>query len=70
VGGAPKEVTVTNVNNFIIIVASVICCGCIIFCISKLPSGKNDEKFEGSMKAAMSLIVMTVVLGILITIGS
>ena len=69
VGGAPKEVTVTNVNNLYLIVASVFAAVALFFAFSKLPSGKNDEKFEGSMKAAMSLIVMTVVLGLLITIG-
>jgi FHS family L-fucose permease-like MFS transporter len=69
VGGVQKEVTVTNINNLYLIVASVFAAVALFFSFSRLPSGKNDEKFEGSMKAAFSLIIMTVVLGILITIG-
>lgn len=69
VGGEQKEVTVTNVNNLYMIVAAVFAAVALFFTFSKLPSGKNDEKFEGSMKAAKSLIALTLVLGILITIG-
>lgn len=69
VGGEHKEVTVTNVNTLYLIVAAVFAAVAIFFAISKLPAGKDDAKFEGSMKAAMSLIIMTVVLGILITVG-
>ena len=69
VGGVHKEVTVTNVNTLYLIVAAVFAIVAMFFAFSKLPSGKNDEKFEGSMKAAFSLIAMTVILGILITIG-
>ncbi|MBS1574936.1 MAG: MFS transporter, partial [Bacteroidetes bacterium] len=69
VGGEHKEVTVTNINNLYLIVASVFAAVALFFAFSKLPSGKDDAKFEGSMKAAFSLIAMTVVIGILITIG-
>jgi FHS family L-fucose permease-like MFS transporter len=69
IGGAHKEVTVTNVNTLYMIVAAVFAAVALFFSISKLPSGKNDEKFEGSMKAAMSLISMTAILGVLVAIG-
>ena len=69
VGGVQKEVTVTNINNLYLIVASVFAAVALFFAFSKLPDGKDDAKFEGSMKAAFSLITMTVILGVLITIG-
>lgn len=69
VGGEYKEVTVTNVNNLYLIVASVFAAVALFFTFSKLPAGKNDEKFEGSMNAAKSLIIMTVIIGILIAVG-
>jgi len=69
VGSQQTEVTVTNINNLYMIVAAVFAAVALFFSFSKLPSGKNDEKFEGSMKAAFSLIIMTVILGLLIAIG-
>ncbi|HVZ57240.1 MAG TPA: MFS transporter [Chitinophagaceae bacterium] len=69
VGGEHKEVTVTNINNLYLIVASVFAAVALFFAFSKLPAGKDDAKFEGSSKAALSLIIMTVVIGILITVG-
>jgi len=69
VGGEHKEVTVTNINNLYLIVAAVFAAVALFFAFSKLPSGKDDAKFEGSMKAAMSLIAMTAVIGILIAVG-
>ena len=69
VGAAQKEVTVTNINNLYLIVASVFAAVALFFAFSKLPSGKDDAKFEGSAKASFSLITMTVVIGILITVG-
>src|SRR5436853_1617504 len=69
VGAQQKEVTVTNINNLYMIVAAVFAAVALFFSFSKLPSGKNEEKFEGSIKPAFSLIIMTVTLGILITVG-
>jgi FHS family L-fucose permease-like MFS transporter len=69
VANQSANVTVTNVNNLYLIVAVVFAAVALFFLFSKLPDGKNDAKFEGSMKAAFSLIAMTVVLGVLITIG-
>ncbi len=69
VGGAPKEVTVTNINNLYLIVAGVFAAVALFFAFSKLPAGKDDAKFEGSMKAGFSLIALIAVLGILITVG-
>jgi MFS transporter, FHS family, L-fucose permease len=64
-----KEVTVTNINNLYLIVASVFAIVALFFTFSKLPAGKNDEKFEASRKASFSLIAMTVLIGLIITIG-
>ncbi|MCW3120448.1 MAG: mannose transporter, family [Chitinophagaceae bacterium] len=69
VGGEPKEVTVTNINNLYLIVASVFAAVALFFLFSRLPEGKDDAKFEGSSKASFSLIIMTVILGLLITVG-
>jgi FHS family L-fucose permease-like MFS transporter len=69
VGNQSANVTVTNVNNLYLIVAVVFAAVALFFLFSKLPDGKNDAKFEGSMKAAFSLIAMTVMLGVLVTIG-
>ncbi|MEO8710730.1 MAG: MFS transporter [Parafilimonas sp.] len=69
VGAAQTTVTVTNINNLYLIVAAVFAAVALFFLFSKLPDGKNEAKFEGSTKASFSLITMTVVLGILITIG-
>jgi MFS transporter, FHS family, L-fucose permease len=64
-----KEVTLTNINNLYLIVAAVFAAVALFFTFSKLPSGKNDEKFEASRKAAFSLITMTVLIGLVITLG-
>ena len=69
VGGEHKEVTVTNINNLYLIVASVFAAVALFFLFSKLPDGKDDAKFEGSSKASFSLISMTVVLGLLVSVG-
>jgi MFS transporter, FHS family, L-fucose permease len=69
VGGEHKDVTVTNINTLYLIVAAVFAAVALFFAFSKLPSGKNDERFEASRKAAFSLIVMTVLIGIIITVG-
>ena len=67
--GANKTVTVTNINTLYLIVAGVFAAVAIFFAISKLPDGKNDEKFEKANKAAGSLLLMTGVLIGLIIIG-
>ncbi len=51
------------------IVAAVFALVAIIFAISKLPSGKNDEKFERAAKASRSLLVMTLLILGIITLG-
>ncbi len=68
VGGEDvKNVTVTNINTLYLIVAGVFAAVAIFFAISKLPSGKNDEKFEKANKAAASLSIMTaVIIGVII----
>lgn len=68
-GAGIKEVTVTNINTLYMIVAAVFAAVALVFSFSKLPEGKNDAKFEASMKAAFSLISMTVAIGIIIIIG-
>jgi FHS family L-fucose permease-like MFS transporter len=71
--GTPQSgnanVTVTNINNLYLIVAGVFAAVALFFLFSKLPDGKDDSKFEGSRKASFSLITMTVLIGIVITIG-
>lgn len=62
-------VTVTNINVLYLIVAGVFASVAIFFSISKLPDGKNDEKFEKANKAAGSLLVMTLLIGAIIVIG-
>jgi FHS family L-fucose permease-like MFS transporter len=69
VGGGDKIVTVTNINTLYLIVAGVFAAVALFFLFSNLPEGKNDAKFEGSSKAALSLITITAVIGILIVIG-
>jgi len=66
-GSGDKEVTVTNINTLYMIVAGVFAAVAIFFAVSKLPSGKNDEKFEKANKAAGSLSIMTaVIIGVII----
>jgi MFS transporter, FHS family, L-fucose permease len=65
VGASKSVVTVTNINTLYLIVAGVFLTVALFFMFSKLPSGKNDEKFEKGNKAAGSLLLMT---GIIIAI--
>lgn len=69
VGNATKVVTVTNINTLYLIVAGVFFAVALFFSFSKLPSGKNDDKFEKANKAAGSLLLMTGVIIILILVG-
>ncbi|GAO45341.1 MFS transporter [Flavihumibacter petaseus] len=69
VGGEHTEVTVTNVNNLYMIVAGVFAAVALFFAFSKLPDGKNDEKFEKASKASRSLLMMTGAIGALIVLG-
>ena len=64
-----KEVTITNINNLYLIVAGVFLAVAIFFALSKLPAGKNDDKFEKANKAAGSLMMMTASIVVLIIIG-
>ena len=67
VGAKDVVVTVTNINTLYLIVAGVFAVVAIFFAISKLPDGKNDEKFEKANKAAASLSMMTaMIIGIII----
>jgi len=71
--GTPRNssasVTVTNIDNFYLLVACVFAAVALFFTFSKLPSGKDDAKFEASKKAAFSLILMTFFLIVIIVIG-
>ncbi|MDB5211007.1 MAG: mannose transporter, family [Sediminibacterium sp.] len=71
--GAPTDkdvvVTVTNINVLYMIVASVFAAVAIFFALSKLPDGKNDEKFEKANKASSSLLIMTLLIGAIIVVG-
>jgi MFS transporter, FHS family, L-fucose permease len=67
VGAKDVVVTVTNINTLYLIVAGVFAAVAIFFAFSKLPDGKNDEKFEKANKAAASLSIMTaVIIGVII----
>lgn len=68
VGGEDvKNVTVTNINTLYLIVAGVFAAVAIFFAISKLPEGKNDEKFEKANKATASLSIMTAaIIGVIV----
>ena len=61
--------TVTNINNLFLIVAGVFAAVALFFTFSKLPAGKDDDRFEGSRKASGSLILMTLLIGVIIVIG-
>ena len=50
VGSSVKEVTVTNINTLYMIVAGVFLAVALFFAFSKLPDGKNSEKFEKGNK--------------------
>lgn len=68
VGSSVKEVTVTNINTLYMIVAGVFLAVALFFAFSKLPDGKNNEKFEKGNKAAGSLLLMTgLVIAVIIT---
>lgn len=68
VGASDTVVTVTNINTLYLIVAGVFLTVALFFMFSKLPSGKNDEKFEKGNKAAGSLLLMTgIIIAIIIT---
>ncbi len=69
IGNAAKEVTVTNINNLYLIVASVFALVALIFTFSKLPAGTDDAKFEASKKASISLITLTLLVLLVILIG-
>src|SRR5688500_2041478 len=69
VGSEVKEVTITNINTLYLIVAGVFLAVAIFFATSKLPAGKNDDKFEKANKAAGSLMIMTASIVVLILIG-
>jgi FHS family L-fucose permease-like MFS transporter len=66
---AAANATVTNINSLFTIVACVFAAVALFFTFSKLPAGKDDEQFEGSYKASWSLILMTVLIGVIITVG-
>lgn len=69
IGGDHAEVTVTNINILYMIVAGVFALVALFFAFSKLPDGKNDEKFEKANKAAASLTIMTLLIGAIIVVG-
>lgn len=64
-----KEVTVTNINTLYLIVAGVFTAVAIFFAVSKLPAGKNDDKFEGAHKASAALLTMTGIIIAVIIVG-
>ena len=69
VGSSNANVTVTNINTLYLIVAGVFLAVAIFFAVSKLPDGKNDEQFEKANKAASSLLIMTLLIGLVIITG-
>ncbi|KIC91834.1 MFS transporter [Flavihumibacter sp. ZG627] len=69
VGAEVAEVTITNINTLYLIVAGVFAAVALFFAFSKLPEGKNDERFEKANKAAGSLLLMTGVILAIILIG-
>ncbi|HEY8968037.1 MAG TPA: MFS transporter, partial [Puia sp.] len=69
VGGDASKATVTNINNLFLIVAAVFAAVALFFTFSRLPAGKDDDRFEGSYKASRSLILMTLLIGIIILVG-
>ncbi|HEY4335506.1 MAG TPA: MFS transporter [Puia sp.] len=69
VGGDASTATVTNINNLFLIVACVFAAVALFFTFSGLPAGKDDDRFEGSTKASMSLILMTALIGAIIALG-
>lgn len=69
VGNSHKEVTVTNINNLYLIVAGVFAAVALFFAFSKLPAGKNDDRFEKANKASGSLMLLTGVIIVMIIVG-
>jgi len=69
VGGDASKATVTNINNLFLIVACVFAAVALFFTFSGLPAGKDDDRFEGSRKASLSLILMTALIGVVIVLG-
>ncbi|HWB28212.1 MAG TPA: hypothetical protein VG738_22220 [Chitinophagaceae bacterium] len=71
--GTPRNssatVSVSNIDNFYILVACVFAAVALFFMFSKLPEGKDDSTFESSRKASFSLILMTFLLVVIIVIG-
>ncbi|ULQ57575.1 MFS transporter [Flavihumibacter rivuli] len=65
----PEEATITNINSLYLIVAAVFAAVALFFTFSKLPDGKNDEKFEKANKAARSLLLMTAIIAGVIVVG-
>ncbi len=65
----PDNTSVSSVKSLYMIVAAVFALVAIIFAVSKLPAGKNDEKFEKAGKASQSLLVMTGLIILIIIIG-
>jgi len=63
------DTSVSSVKTLYMIVAAVFALVAIIFAISKLPSGKNDEKFEHATKASRALLVMTGLILAIIALG-
>ena len=61
--------SISSVKSLYMIVAAVFALVALIFMFSKLPSGKNDEKFEQAGKASRSLLVMTALILVVIAIG-
>ncbi len=69
ISGSADSATVTNINNLFLIVACVFAAVALFLTFSKLPAGKDDDHFEGSRKASGSLILMTMLIGVIIVIG-
>ena len=69
VGNEVKNVTVTNINILYLIVAGVFAAVALFFTFSKLPDGKNQEKFEMAKKASSSLLLMTGLIIAIIVVG-
>jgi len=61
--------SVSSVKSLYMIVAAVFAAVALVFTFSKLPSGKNDEKFEAAGKASRSLLLMTALILVIIAVG-
>lgn len=67
--GDAASATITNINTLYLIVAGVFAAVALIFTFSKLPDGKNDERFEKANKASGALLLMTGIILAIILIG-